>query len=294
MPKLNAEQRAELDAYARATRPTPAEVERALARTLARADSSTQRGALPRARSRLVWVAAASMVTLALASAAVAGVQWLRAKDRSGQPSYGQAQYERVEEVDAPERSRSPRESGRAELEGPEAEPERAHPSTSLSLDEPAPEPMPAKGEVASTETEPEPEPEQDRRIGRREGAERSRAGDEAASSANSESTAGASSPEDQPDVVHAGQLAEESRLLARARKALDAGDFASALDWADEHARRHDEGELIEERLIIEAVAACRGGQRQRGLASLAALRRRVANSPTLNKIERTCGERE
>jgi outer membrane protein assembly factor BamD (BamD/ComL family) len=90
--------------------------------------------------------------------------------------------------------------------------------------------------------------------------------------------------------VNRSEELADESRLLGRIRKALDAGDFEAALDWAEEHARRHPDGALSEERLILEAVAACRGGRLDRGRACLASLRQRYPGTPAITPVEQAC----
>lgn len=78
--------------------------------------------------------------------------------------------------------------------------------------------------------------------------------------------------------------------MLARARRALRDNDFESALEWAEQHARHHPHGSLTEERLILEAVAACRGGQRERGLAAAKQLREQFSSSAALAKVDQAC----
>jgi hypothetical protein len=66
--------------------------------------------------------------------------------------------------------------------------------------------------------------------------------------------------------------------------------DFAAALAFAEEHARDYPRGSLTEERLILEAVAACRGAERERGLAAAKQLREQFPNTSALAKVEQSC----
>jgi hypothetical protein len=282
--ELDADQRESLRAYADATRPSPAEVERALARTLARVESSRRRSSLPNGRRRFVWVAAAGFATLLLATAALAGIRWLRGQSRAPTPSHGEARFERA----------LPPEGAQAQRAAPGGERAEAPPQPEAPL--PAAEPGEAPPAASAGDTEAgsagKAELPADPSSGEAEPSAGSDAARDSASARkpNSPPKPASKSAAKAPPVVDAGELADESRLLARARKALDANDYAGALDWVEEHAHRHPHGALEEERLILEAVAACRGGQRRRGLDTLATLRQRFAGSPTLTKVERAC----
>jgi hypothetical protein len=245
VPEANDEERALLDAYAQATSPSAFEIERALTRTLARIESSASSGSLPRQRHRFVWVAAAGIATLVIATAAIAGVRWYRARPQTEPQSYGAAQLDRIEDHDAV-RSQDPL---------PADAPTRVEPAPEL------PEAIPEG--IEPTKAEP---------------ATRRRA---------------RAAKDPTPDVtppVDASQLAAESRLLGLVRRAIRDNDFEAALAWAEQHARDYPQGSLTEERLILEAVAACRGGQRERGLAVAKQLREQFPSTAALTKVEQSC----
>lgn len=259
MPELNDEERGRLDAYARATEPSPADIERALTRTLARVPHSQRAPNLPDGRRRVVWMAAAGFATLVIATAAVAGVRWLRARP---QPELPELRSE----------SASPR-YGEARLEQADTAGQDSAPALAPPEPEPDPDPRDAPAQVEAAEVAPDPSPAPQPRARHRQPPR------PASEPAAAKDPADASS-----------RLAEESRLLARVRRALNNQDFASALDWAEEHARRHPQGALTEERLILEAVAACRGDQRDRGLESLATLREQFPKAAAIAKVEQSC----
>ena len=268
LEQLDPEAQAELRAYTDATRATPPQLERALVRTLARVGGEEPKRTWRGRRRRLPWVVAASLTTLVFAGAAMAGVRWWRASP--------------------------PRQS--QVIDGPEADEfERAASNTQS----PATADGTAKPIPAPTQIERDPSSNED---------------DIRGQSTDEESTAQVvraarpkpkSSPKRRPKtnrpaedtretkpapVTSATDLAEESRLLARLRRALDAGQLDVALDWAEEHARRHPNGALSEERLILEAVAACRDGQVARGRASLAQLRQRHPDATVPAQVDATC----
>ena len=253
MTSFDDEQRTLLVAYARATGPRPAEVDHALTRTLARIESETERGArrLPRRRRGRVLIMAASLVLLIGAGAAMAAVHWLELRSAPAPAPANAARHDH----DVPpnvDRTVAP-----------------TQPSTSA----PAPAPVPALDEAPST-TPPAPQPDTNTEPPtprRRARAEPNKV-----------------EPEPTPTPAH--QLADENHLLTKLRRALDAGQYASALDWADEHARRHPKGALTEERLLLEAVAACRSGQTTRGRAAIGQLRDRFPGSPAIARVERAC----
>jgi hypothetical protein len=250
------DERALLDRYAEATSPSPSQIEHALTRTLARVEGSSRPPSLPNARRRFVWIAAAGFATLVFATAAFAGVRWLRARSQPVEPSYGDMRREHAE----PEHA----------VHVPEPAPARGR-------IEPAPEPselVPAEVPQMLTPTDIEPVHVPRRRT-------------EPKQPIPPPATV---EPATVEPPAEASVLAEESRLLAHARRALHDDDFESALAWAEEHARRHPHGLLTEERLVLEAVAACRSGQRERGLEVASQLRAQYPNTPTLAKVEQSC----
>lgn len=87
------------------------------------------------------------------------------------------------------------------------------------------------------------------------------------------------------PPSLHA-----ELSLIAAAQQALSEGRPALALEHAAEHAARFPKGALIQERLGIDAVAACTLGERTRGLAALKKLARRAPNAPLLVRARAAC----
>jgi hypothetical protein len=266
--ELDDQQRARLDDYARATRPSPADIDRALTRTLARIETSKPRGQLPSGRRRVWMVAAASVAVLVLAGAAMAGVRWLRAQSVPQEIGHDAARYDRhgdTSMLPAPTEDRGGHTAIAVEPDPPE------QPEQPPTLEAPS-EPV----DLAPASDEPSPEPK---------APERTRARHDSDSADHQPEKQAAPTPT-------AAELADESRLLGRIRKALDLGDFESALDWAEEHTRRHPDGALSEERLILETVAACRDGQRARGRSSLSALRERFPGTPAIAKVERACAE--
>jgi hypothetical protein len=255
------EDRSLLDAYAQATSPSPSEVERALTRTLARIDSEERAASLPDRRRTFVWVAAAGLATLVVASAAVASVRWYQARPQPDGQTYGAAR------LDLQDDSVEARATLRAPADSQVAEPVREIAQPMIEIE---PEPVAETSEPSST---PAPEP---RRRGRTKAPE------------PIESTTQPTAPAAPSDS--ASELAAESRLLGQIRRALRDNDFEAALAVAEQHARRHPQGSLTEERLILEAVAACRAGQRSRGLAAAKQLREQFPSTSALAKVEQSC----
>jgi hypothetical protein len=256
------DERALLDRYAEVTSPSPSQIEHALTRTLARVEGSSRPPSLPNARRRFVWIAAAGFATLVFATAAFAGVRWLRAHSQPVEPSYGDMRREHAEPEHAVQVPEPAPARGRIE---PAPEPPELVPAEVPQTLLPAPDIEPVHEPRRRTEPKPpSPEPE-------------------AVEPAAVE-------PAAVEPPAEASVLAEESRLLAHARRALHEDDFESALAWAEEHARRHPQGLLTEERLVLEAVAACRSGQRERGLEVASRLRAQYPNTPTLAKVEQSC----
>lgn len=99
-----------------------------------------------------------------------------------------------------------------------------------------------------------------------------------------------AETPADAPSQPSTANLSEESRLLRKARGALAAENFASARAWAEEHGERFPDGFLTEERLIVLAVAGCRGGQVDAGRGALRELERQFGRASVTAEVEAAC----
>lgn len=84
--------------------------------------------------------------------------------------------------------------------------------------------------------------------------------------------------------------LTEETRLLARARARLRAGSPADALPPLAEHARRFPDGQLAEDRLVLQAQALCESGDVKAGSKTAAALRKAFPRSSHLPRVTRAC----
>ncbi|MEM7159064.1 MAG: hypothetical protein AAF799_39875 [Myxococcota bacterium] len=97
--------------------------------------------------------------------------------------------------------------------------------------------------------------------------------------------------PEAAPAAA-ASTLAEEARLLARARRELNGGNAQAALTPLAEHARRFPKGQLLEERLALTARASCRAGDRDRGRREAALLRKQFPASSQLARVANACDD--
>ena len=86
--------------------------------------------------------------------------------------------------------------------------------------------------------------------------------------------------------------LQAELALITAAQEALRAGRPQLAQRRAAEHATRFPQGALVQERLGIDAIAACALGERARGLSALKKLARRAPNAPLLVRARAACRE--
>lgn len=86
--------------------------------------------------------------------------------------------------------------------------------------------------------------------------------------------------------------LAEEARLLARARRHLAASEPAAALEVVAEHRIRFPQGALRIEALAIRALARCASGQRTEAGADRARVAEQDPESPYLLRIDARCGQ--
>lgn len=85
-------------------------------------------------------------------------------------------------------------------------------------------------------------------------------------------------------------QLAEETRLIAEARRHLRKGSPRAALEPLADHAKRFAKGQLAEDRMALIARAHCEAGDVKTGLEKAAALGRAFPSSSHMSRIERAC----
>ncbi len=261
MDELGDEARALLERYRRATAIDDAAVERALTRALTRAEGNEPRLRGPRPRRwRVGASAAAVLLMLGTAGLAYAELEFGWLSETMGRTSA--AEYERAS-TPSPEVVSG---AGGAET------------STSLAVPPMTEQPLPPPAQPA-TEVETPPPKVID-------AAPRKRSGERQPTNEAkpTESTTEVTQP------IDAGALAEESRLLARARKALAKGEVARALEWAEEHERRFPDGLLAAERMIVQAAGLCRSDRTSEGRALLDELSRRHPGTPASAQVEAAC----
>lgn len=95
------------------------------------------------------------------------------------------------------------------------------------------------------------------------------------------------------PPSTPTAQLAAEAALVRRAQAAVRDEDWARALALTEEHRAAFASGVLIEERLVLEAVAACGAGDAEREIRARSQLRRDHPESVHGARIERACEAR-
>jgi hypothetical protein len=84
--------------------------------------------------------------------------------------------------------------------------------------------------------------------------------------------------------------LSGELELLARAQRALHQGELTLALSLLDEHAARHAQGSLRQERLAARAVVLCRLHQLREGNSEADRLAAQSPRSPLLSWVRSSC----
>jgi hypothetical protein len=84
--------------------------------------------------------------------------------------------------------------------------------------------------------------------------------------------------------------LAEETRILERARKALADNDAGHALALLDEARERFPQGVLRQERAALRVVALCQTGRQQAGKRAAAAFLQTYPRSAHRARVERAC----
>lgn len=95
-----------------------------------------------------------------------------------------------------------------------------------------------------------------------------------------------------EPAPAPGSTLAEENRLLARARAALIDAKPEQALARLDEHARRFPDGVLSEERQALRAVALCEAGRDTDGDAAANAFLRDHPHAALAQRVRSACLE--
>ena len=88
---------------------------------------------------------------------------------------------------------------------------------------------------------------------------------------------------------VDADALAEETRLVARARAALGRGDLDAAQAAVDDHASRFPDGALVEDRIAYATIVACRRSEVDRD-AKRREFLQRYPRSPHRPRIDEAC----
>jgi hypothetical protein len=86
--------------------------------------------------------------------------------------------------------------------------------------------------------------------------------------------------------------LSAETRLLARAQRALHAGDARGALAFVDRHAAMFPHGELAQERDAARVFALCALGQRAEARSAQERFLRTWPGSPLATRVESACAK--
>jgi RNA polymerase sigma-70 factor (ECF subfamily) len=87
-----------------------------------------------------------------------------------------------------------------------------------------------------------------------------------------------------------AGALADETKLLAAARRALSAGDFERCVELLRQHTERFGTGLLAEEHAALRAVALCSSGRDEVGRRAAIAFARQYPDSPLSARVRAAC----
>jgi hypothetical protein len=96
--------------------------------------------------------------------------------------------------------------------------------------------------------------------------------------------------PEPEPEPEPADTLAEETRLLGRARVALAESRPKAALSILDEHARRFSAGRLAPERAALRVIALCDAGRHDEGSKAAAAFLATHSGHALASRVRRAC----
>jgi len=96
--------------------------------------------------------------------------------------------------------------------------------------------------------------------------------------------------PEPAPRRGPAPDLAAELAQLQRARAAIDAHDPAAALLHLGEHARRFPDGQMREDRQLLQVEALCAGGDAAQARAEASRFLRQFPGSPHVDRVRSFC----
>jgi len=216
-----------------------------------------------RSGARAYWARSAAAAGL-LAAAALA-VLWMggRVLDADGERATpNQAVHEQADEsAGGIARPRAPEPTSDSSRTAPEA-PAQPQPSAAASAVDPVPEPAKAPPQAHA----PEPAAPSRRAV---------------------PSTRHSPTP---APVATVDTLAEENRLLAKARKALLDEQPQRALTVLADHARRFADGVLTEERKALHAVALCEAGRSEDGAAAARSFLRAHPRAALAQRVRSAC----
>lgn len=97
------------------------------------------------------------------------------------------------------------------------------------------------------------------------------------------------SAPQEAPTAMP-DALAQELKLMQRARRAIDAGTPKAALSILAEHRRRFSSGQLREDRMALRVVALCASGNNTTGAREANAFARAFPKSHHLGRVRSSC----
>ncbi len=287
MKPLSEQSRRYLERYKAEIEPSQLHIarqRRAVLRRIAEADAAGPVTPAPPPTRRARRLAFAALLTLGAAAAAVLLMFGLREfvdlrvehALRSSQASFS-SEPPGAQRASRHTQGRSPGSRRRSGGEAPSAAPVEPAPELTAGVE----------SEVdAEVEAEPEPGVDRDAAITGEAPADSSQA-PKRARRRRAQRAARASSPASTPSVT---DLQAESALLARARVALSAGDTTRARALLASHERRHPDGLLAEERVVLQALTHCRAGDHDAGRAALRQLRRAFPGSLAISRVSAAC----
>jgi hypothetical protein len=95
-------------------------------------------------------------------------------------------------------------------------------------------------------------------------------------------------------EPVGHGSLSEELAQLEGAQRAMSRGDATKALALLDQLNAHPSSSVLLDERLALEAIAACQTGQHERAVRVTQKLSQRNPNSPLVSRVRASCAGRK
>lgn len=96
--------------------------------------------------------------------------------------------------------------------------------------------------------------------------------------------------PRDSAQTATTPSLRAELELMAAAQAALRDGHSPRALELVDRHARLYPHGQLVQERLLAEALAGCQAGDLVRGRRAAQAFLARAPSSAMAARVKSAC----